>query len=185
MIEKDTKVPISPVIGGEIKKPKAKTSEKKYYALILLVLLIVVLLGVVLLINHHKKTTIVTKAATVNSKVCSYSTIQSAVNSFSADKTAQLKVISDSIKNQSNYQHDPNCMYIITVDNINAYNVGDAQASLAQLKSDINGNNLSQNLTFHLSVAMLTEAVNAMNQKASQNVNNIKALSPKPMEVKN
>lgn len=112
------------------KKLINKFSHSSLIKLVLVLFLVIIICSAYLLsrnLNTQTKT---------NQLVCAdqnYDLLESASNVMANDKTNELKIIVDKIQSLSDYQMDPNCLYVITNYYINISNPEKARENFDKL----------------------------------------------------
>jgi hypothetical protein len=114
--------------------------------------------------------------------VCSDSLLSKAASGFIADQQSQLASTVTTIKTLPHYQQDPNCMFVVTISDINEDNLSAAQSSLNLFNKYYNGQKLNPSLLNYTSVATLRKDVVALSNQEKVDNERFNALSNAPPE---
>ena len=156
----------------------------KYYKNFKSILMAVIVLFVALMITltaikyfqGHNSKVATQQACSASSE---NSLMQQASRTLGTSQLPQLADIVTKIRHLPGYQKDANCMYMLTIYDVNSFNVKDAQADLKLFNQDYNGHNLKSSLSSYASVATLKSAVANLNQRLQQDNQNSDELSPR------
>jgi hypothetical protein len=163
-----------PVVSSFSGSNKYKKIVQKYLPFapraILLVLIIIFLVLILIHWEGNKPRT----------DVCSTSLINQSAGDFVPFNSKALASNVATIQGLPNYQHDPNCMYILSVYYINTFNQSNAQKSMKLFNEAYTNQNLNPNLLNYASVNSLRQQFTNMQKVLNQNLQNSVNLSPKP-----
>lgn len=144
----------------------------KYDSIFITVAIVVIVIVAAFLINNYRNDH---KVAVV----CSSSLINQSEANFSYVKLSQLSKNVSTIKKLSNYQRDPNCMYVLTVYYTNSSQPTQAESSLNTLNKYSKDQKLDSSLVKYKSVADLSQEISNMEKDLHQIQLNTEMLSPK------
>lgn len=158
----------SKIISASFQK-KFKFSKKIKLVLSLIVIIILISIVTVLIIYRTNNS---------NTAICNNQMVTNAISSFKDNNTTLQRSIAQQIQNTSGYKYSPNCMYILSVYQIEIANGVSAQNDINLLVSLLNkGNKLDFRLTNYISIKSLKNDVNSLNFRLKQNMNNITNIS--------
>jgi hypothetical protein len=150
------------VIVSEFKR---KINIFKPIFILLIVILIVLLSTLLVFLSRGNKK---------NSVICGNTVIKNAISSFKNDNAAAQESIAKQIQNTPGYKNSPNCMYILSVYQIESANSVSAQNDINLLAALINkGNKPDPQLTNYISIKSLKYDLNSLNLRIKQDMNNI------------
>lgn len=118
----------TPIVTGDFsakRTPRTHLPNRKIMAAVVTVVLLVAGIGLI---------------AARQPQTCSDSMLQSAVSHSDPAEVTSLSGDVARVRSIKNYQHDPNCMYVITVYDINQSDASGATADFALLKQHYDAN---------------------------------------------
>lgn len=140
--------------------------------LIVGIVLVCVIVAAVIIIDIHRQ-------HEPRTGICSNSIIDQAANDLSYNRLSNLGTVVSKIQKLSNYQQDPNCMYIMTVYYINQLNIPKANDSFNQLELDNQAKlTLNPKLTSYWSISEIKQNIASLKLRNQNITNNSANLSP-------
>ncbi len=154
------------VIVSEFKR---KINIFKPIFISLVILLIVILSTLLVFLSRGNKK---------NSAICGNTVIKNAISSFKNDNAAAQESIAKQIQNTPGYKNSPNCMYILSVYQIEIANSVSAQDDINILVSLLNkGKKIDPRLTNYISIKSLQYDLSSLKFRIKVNMNNITNVS--------